>query len=73
MEVEMKEIHAYQNDDGTYRIEILDITKVTRTIGRKIFEDVKKCKTDIPRAGIHITAYKNKRSDGEILTVTVEE
>ncbi len=69
----MKEIHAYQNDDGTYRVEIVDIVKTTKVIGRKMFESTDQSKTDIPRAGIQIVAYKSEKPDGEILTITVKE
>lgn len=67
----MKEIHAYQNDDGTYRVEIVDVVKTTRTIGRKMFESTNESKTGIPRASIQIIAYKSEKPDGEILTITV--
>lgn len=69
----MKEIHAYQNDDGTYRVEIVDIVKTTRTIGRKLFEYTDESKAEIPRAGIQIIAYKGGNPDGELLTFTVSE
>ncbi len=69
----MREIHAYQNNDGTYKVEIVDIVKTTRTIGRKFFESTDEGKINIPRAGIQIVAYKNERPDGETLTFTVRE
>ena len=60
----MIEIHAYQNDDGTYRVEVVDIIKATRTIENKI---------EIPKADIQITAYKSRNPDSEILTFTVKD
>lgn len=68
----MKEVHAYQNDDGTYRVEIVDIVKTSRTIGREIYESTTESRTEIPRATIQITAYKSKNPSGEILIFTVE-
>ncbi len=44
----MKEIHAYQNDDGTYRVVITDKTAHSEA------------ETKIEKADIHLTAYAIK-------------
>lgn len=67
----MKEIHAYQNDDGTYRVEILSTTYQTKMIGKHKVEKTIEAKTEIPRASIQINAYMNENTR-EIMTIEVE-
>lgn len=43
----MKEIHAYQNDDGTYKVEILEDESLV----------------EIGKADIHITVYATKNGN----------
>lgn len=56
----MKEIHAYQNDDGTYRVVIIDKTTYLDK------------KTEIERADIHLTVYATK-NDQKLWGFIVEE
>lgn len=60
----MKEIHAYRNEDGTYRVE---------GIGYALDNGVsKKVAVRIPRAKIDVEALVSKDS-GEICLVEVKE
>lgn len=67
----MKEIHAYQNDDGTYRVEILGTTYQTKMMGKQTIKETIETKTKIPRASIQIDAYMNEDT-WEIFTFEVE-
>ena len=67
----MKEIHAYQNDDGTYRVEIIGTTYQTKMVGKQTIKETIETKTKIPRASIQIDAYTNKDT-WEIFTFEVE-
>lgn len=67
----MKEIHAYQNDDGTYRVEILGTTYQTKMMGKHTVKETIETKTEIPRASIQIDAYTNEDTY-EIITIEVE-
>ena len=61
----MKEIYAYQNDDGTYRIEICG----TRTLDNgKTYE----YKTEIPNGQISITALLPHDDEEEYFTIKIE-
>lgn len=71
MVAKMKEIHAYQNDDGTYRVEILGTTYQTKMMGKHTVKETIETKTKIPRASIQIDAYTNE-DIYEIFTFEVE-
>ena len=51
----MKEIHAYQNDDGTYRVEILGVTVTEQTLLKGKIDTTTEHKMEVPRAKIDIT------------------
>lgn len=67
----MKEIHAYQNDDGTYRVEIIDTILQTKIIGKHEVKEITESKTEILRASIQITCYQDENT-GKIFTIEVE-
>lgn len=52
MVAEMKEIHAYLNDDGTYRVEILGTTHQTKLFNKHTMKETIETKMEIPRASI---------------------
>lgn len=56
----MKEIHAYQNDDGTYRVVITDKTTYPEI------------ETKIEKADIHLTVYTTK-NDQKLCAFIMEE
>lgn len=58
-----KEIHAYQNENGTYKVEI--IQKISD-------KDKSEIKSEIECADIHITAHVAKKND-KICSFTVKE
>lgn len=69
----MKEIHAYKNDDGTYRVEIIGPVKSSRLQqGKGWVDEVTQSTTEIPRASIQITAYASYYSDDVLCTITLD-
>ena len=68
----MKEIHAYLNDDGTYRVEILGITHQTKLFNKHTMKETTETKMEIPRASIQIEAYTNEDTY-EIFTFEVDD
>lgn len=64
----MKEIHAYLNDDGTYRVEILDTAHQTKTVGKHEIKETVEAKTEIPRACLHIEALTSN-DEGQLVTI----
>lgn len=69
----MKEIHAYQNQDGTYKVNIVNSSEKTKTIGKAEVKEFSESKVEISRAEIKITAYTSDRNDGELLSVEIKE
>ena len=69
----MKEIHAYQNDDGTYRVEIIGPVKTSRIQqGKGWVDNITQSTAEIPRAKINITALQsNDEDEKNIFTITV--
>lgn len=57
-----KEIHAYQNENGTYKVKMI----------KRIFDKEKyEIKSEIECADIHITTYAT--NNGELCSVTLKE
>ena len=69
----MKEIHAYQNEDGTYRVEICGTTKDTRYMGKCKYEDTIEYKTEIPRAKLNIEALMLADGENKLITLTLDK
>lgn len=70
----MKEIHAYQNDDGTYRVEIIGAKFVEKTLGKGTIRETTESKMEVPRAQINITALPPCDDDErKIFTLTIEQ
>lgn len=53
----MRELHAYENEDGTFRVEIHDKAEYLLTKGTKKITDTI---AEIPRAEIELTALESK-------------
>lgn len=53
----MRELHAYQNEDGTFRAEIHDKVEYLSAEGTK---EIKDAIVEIPRAEIELTALESK-------------
>ena len=68
----MKEIHAYQNEDGTYRVEICGTTKDTRYLGRCKYNDTIEYKTEIPRAKLNIEALILADDEKKLVSLTLD-
>lgn len=69
----MKEIHAYQNDDGTYRVEITRLVKIPRLQhGKGWVEETTQSTVEIPRAQISITALMSHEDKEECFTIKIE-
>ena len=68
----MKEIHAYRNEDGTYRVECIgEVTTETKEFrGHKIAEETSQAFMEIPRARIHVEALV-ANDEGQIMTVVI--
>ena len=68
----MKEIHAYQNDDGTYRVEILGVKLTEQMLGKGKIQTTTESRMEVPRANIDITALPPGNEDEKnIFTITV--
>ena len=61
----MKEIHAYQNDDGTYRVEVLGVLFTEQTLGKGEIKTITESKIEVPRAQVSITALLPGDKDKE--------
>ena len=70
----MKEIHAYRNEDGTYRVECIGevATEVKEFRGQKVVEETSQAIMEILRARIHIEALV-ANDEGQIITVEVRD
>ena len=62
----MKEIYAYQNDDGTYMIEIFG----TQTLENG---ETAEYKTEIPNGQISIVALQPHNDEEEYYTIKIEQ
>ena len=68
----MKEIHAYQNDDGTYRVEILGVELTEQMLGKGKVRTTTESRMEVPRANIDIHALPPDDTDEKcIFTITV--
>lgn len=69
----MKEVHAYQNDDGTYKVEILGVKFTEQTLGKAEIKTITESKIEIPRAQISITSLPPSDEDeGKYFTILIE-
>ena len=68
----MKEIHAYQNDDGTYRVEVLGIQVVEKMLGKGVIRDTIESKIEMPRAQISIVNLLPGDDEEEYFTLKIE-
>jgi hypothetical protein len=69
----MKEIHAYQNDDGTYRVEVLGVLFTEQTLGKSEIKTITESKMEVPRARISIIGLPPGDNDeGKYFTITIE-
>ena len=66
----MREIHAYLNEDGTYRVEIMGKVRheVSEINGCPIGMESLQTMTEVPRASIQINALSDEK--GIIASVT---
>lgn len=70
----MKEIHAYQNDDGTYRVEVLGVKFAEHTLGKAEIKTITESKLEIHRAKINITSLAPSDEDeGKYFTIMIEQ
>ena len=53
----MRELHAYENEDGTFRVKIHDKVEYLLVKGTK---DIENTIVEIPRAEIELTALESK-------------
>ena len=67
----MKEIHAYQNEDGTYRVEICGTAKDTRYMGKCKYEELIETKTEIHRAKLNIEISPLADGENKLITLTL--
>lgn len=66
-----QEIHAYLNDDGTYRIEMIGKVKYdTINIGGYLCGETVESRTEVPRALIHIDALASM-DDNKVLATLI--
>jgi hypothetical protein len=68
----MKEIHAYRNEDGTYRIECIGEVATEEKFfhGHKVAEETSQAIMEIARAKLRIEALV-ANTEGEIMTVVI--
>lgn len=67
----MEAINATKNDDGTWHVIIKRKYTVRNTENGMLVEDDCVTTTDIPRADIKITAYKDMDEDETIFTLVL--
>lgn len=68
----MKEIHAYQNKDGTYRVEVLGIKFTEKMLDKERIREITESKMEIPRAQINIIGLPPGNEDeGKYFTITI--
>lgn len=68
-----KEIHAYQNEDGTYKVRIITrCPDKEKYIGKEKFVERSESECEIERAAIHITVYATK-NDNKLCSFTIKE
>lgn len=68
----MKEIHATQNQDGTFSVSIVARSEKSKMVGKSEVKEIVESCMKISRAEISITAYPNDRKDGEMLKLEVK-
>ena len=67
-----KEIHAYQNEDGTYRIEMLGDMEKSYMRGHEKIKEITESKVEIGRAAIKIIGYSVALSEPTIFTLEIK-
>lgn len=69
----MKEIHAYKNDDGTYRVEVFGVTSSETMFGKSTIKETTEFRMEIPRALVNITSLPSSSEDEDkYFTITIE-
>lgn len=69
----MKEIHAYLNEDGTYRVTCIDEIEETKEFqGHAVVKETTQATMEIQRAKLHIEALV-ANDEGQIMTVVIGE
>lgn len=69
----MKEIHAYQNDDGSFRVEIKETVCTTRLFGKHKIEDTTEKRAEIAKASIHIIPFMENNDEALIFQIDLAE
>lgn len=69
----MKEVHAYQNEDGTFRVEIIRSVSSIKNVGHQEIKQDVISRAEIPRASIHITAYEHTTPNSALMTIEIRE
>lgn len=70
----MKEIHAYQNDDGTYRVEVLGVKFTEQTLGKGEIRTITESRVEVPRAQVNIIGLPpGEEDEGKYFTITIEQ
>ena len=69
----MKEIHATQNQDGTYYVSIITSSAKSKMVGKSEVKELVTSTIEISRAEIAITAYSNDLKNGEMLKLEVKD
>jgi hypothetical protein len=68
----MKELHAYQNDDGTYRVEVYGVKFTEQTLGKGEIKTITESKMEVPRAQINIVGLPPSDEDeGKYFTIMI--
>jgi hypothetical protein len=69
----MKEIHAYRNEDGTYRVTCIGEVKETKELqDHSVVKENTQATMEIQRAKLHIEALV-ANDKGQIMTVVIGE
>lgn len=69
----MEEIHAYQNKNGTYKVEIIRSAEQVTYIDKHEIRQTTESKIEIPRASILITVYKPEEPSTSLCTISISE
>ena len=69
----MKEIHAYQNNDGSFRVEIMETVCTTRFFGKHEIKDTTEKRAEIAKASIHIAPFIENNDEALMFQIDLGE
>lgn len=68
-----REIHAYENDDGTFRVKIFQSDTKTKEDNKAQIDTCQKSEIEIPRADINFICYDSNNIESDIFTIETRD